>query len=130
MGTGSQFGLELLPRYSQWHRAHKPANVDSQSTAAPNSEYSLFGGGVKGTYISVEPPKKYVQTWILQSPTWPSGSLRLSDRNYVRLMVFIGHSATLTVSFFQESDSTKVVLNMDGVPKGMEEEIERNIEGY
>jgi len=30
----------------------------------------------------------------------------------------------------QQEDSTKLVFILKGVPKGMEEEIERNIEGY
>ena len=33
----------------------------------------MFGGGVKGKYVSLSPPKEIVQTWALSSPTWPSG---------------------------------------------------------
>jgi uncharacterized protein YndB with AHSA1/START domain len=33
---------------------------------------------VKGKYVSVEPGKEIVQTWALQSPTWPSGKSRLT----------------------------------------------------
>ena len=54
-------------RIPQWTRA--PA----QSVAEPGKEYSLFGGGVTGKFVSLEPPKKVVQTWRLSSPTWPSG---------------------------------------------------------
>ena len=43
------------------------------SQAKPDTEYSLFGGGVKGKYVSLTPGKEIVQTWALQSPTWPSG---------------------------------------------------------
>jgi activator of HSP90 ATPase len=43
------------------------------SQAKPDTEYSLFGGGVKGKYVSLTPGKEIVQTWSLQSPTWPSG---------------------------------------------------------
>jgi activator of HSP90 ATPase len=44
-----------------------------QSQAKPDTEYSLFGGGVRGKYISLTPQKEIVQTWALQSPTWPTG---------------------------------------------------------
>ncbi|KAJ2916948.1 hypothetical protein MD484_g3450, partial [Candolleomyces efflorescens] len=83
------------------------------SQAKPDTEYSLFGGGVKGKYVSLSPGKEIVQSWILQSPTWPSG-----------------HSATLTTTLNQGSDSTKVTFSLTGVPLGMEEEIRRNLEGY
>ncbi|KAH7921379.1 hypothetical protein BV22DRAFT_1019489 [Leucogyrophana mollusca] len=94
-------------RIPSWTRA--PA----QSSAQPDTEYSLFGGGVKGKYISLTPGKKIVQTWALQSPTWPSG-----------------HAATLTTTLEQSSDSTKVTFTLDGVPKGLEDELTRNLEGY
>jgi activator of HSP90 ATPase len=54
-------------RIPAWTRA--PA----KSKPEPGAEYSLFGGGVKGKYVSLEPGKKIVQTWALQSPTWPAG---------------------------------------------------------
>ncbi|KAJ8594292.1 hypothetical protein M405DRAFT_872204 [Rhizopogon salebrosus TDB-379] len=94
-------------RIPSWTRA--PA----QSAAQVDTEYSLFGGGVKGKYVSLTPGKEIVQTWALQSPTWPSG-----------------HFATLTTTFAQSSDSTKVTFNLSGVPTGMEDEITRNLEGY
>jgi len=94
-------------RIPSWTRA--PA----VSIAQPNSEYSLFGGGVQGKYTSLEPAKKIEQTWTLKSPTWPNE-----------------HYATLTTSFDQSDDSTKVTWNLDGVPLGSEDEIERNIKGY
>lgn len=56
-------------RIPAWTRA--PA----KSKAEVGAEYSLFGGGVRGKYVTLEPGKKIVQTWILQSPTWPSGWL-------------------------------------------------------
>ncbi|KAG1792208.1 activator of Hsp90 ATPase [Suillus plorans] len=94
-------------RIPSWTRA--PA----QSAAQADTEYSLFGGGVKGKYVSLTPGKEIVQTWALQSPTWPSE-----------------HFATLTTTFEQSSDSTKVTFTLDGVPKGMEDELTRNLEGY
>ena len=45
------------------------------SAAKPDTEYSLFGGGVKGKYVSLTPPKEIVQSWALSSPTWPDGRL-------------------------------------------------------
>ncbi|KAF9014168.1 activator of Hsp90 ATPase [Cyathus striatus] len=73
----------------------------------------LLRCGVKGKYVSLTPPKEIVQTWALQSPTWPSG-----------------HDATLTTTLDQSSDSTKVTFHLSGVPLGMQDEIKRNIEGY
>ncbi|TCD68461.1 hypothetical protein EIP91_010747 [Steccherinum ochraceum] len=94
-------------RIPSWTRA--PA----KSSAQPDSEYSLFGGGVKGKYILLSPPKEIIQTWALQSPTWPEG-----------------HAATLTTTLAQGADSTTVTWTLDGVPLGLEDEITRNIQGY
>ncbi|KAI0707943.1 activator of Hsp90 ATPase [Earliella scabrosa] len=94
-------------RIPAWTRA--PA----KSTPQPDAEYSLFGGGVKGKFVSLSPPKEFVQTWALSSPTWPSD-----------------HNATLTTTLEQGSDSTKVTWRLSGVPLGMEEEITRNLQGY
>jgi len=102
------FGLLTDPqRIPSWTRA--PA----ESAAKADTPYSLFGGGVKGRYLSLVPGKEIVQTWALTSPAWPSG-----------------HEATLTTTFEQSSDSTKVTFTLAGVPKGMEDELERNIDGY
>ncbi|KAG7448287.1 uncharacterized protein BT62DRAFT_890232 [Guyanagaster necrorhizus] len=90
-----------------WTRA--PA----KSVAQLDTEYSLFGGGVKGKYVSLTPPKEIVQSWALSSPTWPSD-----------------HTATLTTTLDQSDDSTKITFTLSGVPLGMEDEIKRNIEGY
>ena len=73
----------------------------------------LFGGGVRGSYVSLAPGKEIVQTWALASPAWPAG-----------------HEATLTTTLEQASDSTKVTWALRGVPVGMESEIEQNINGY
>jgi len=94
-------------RIPMWTRAA------AQSTPTAGSSYSLFGGGVKGTYVSLTPGKEIVQTWALQSPTWPAG-----------------HNGTLTTTLAQSTDSTKVTFSLEGVPKGLEEEITRNLEGY
>jgi len=95
-------------RIPQWSRSPAVSNP------TPGSEYALFAGGVKGTYTSVSHPTQFVQTWALQnSSSWPSG-----------------HYATLTTTLNQSSDYTKVTWSMKGVPVGMEEEIERNIQGY
>ncbi|KAF7298001.1 Aha1-N domain-containing protein [Mycena chlorophos] len=94
-------------RIPAWTRA--PA----QSSAKPDTDYALFGGGVKGKYVSLTAPTEIVQTWALQSPTWPSD-----------------HHATLTTTIVQGSDYSTVTFVLDGVPTGMEEEIKRNIEGY
>ena len=54
-------------RIPAWTRA--PA----RSTPEPGKEYSLFGGGVTGRFVSLAAPTQFVQTWALSSPTWPSG---------------------------------------------------------
>ncbi|RDB22270.1 hypothetical protein Hypma_010604 [Hypsizygus marmoreus] len=94
-------------RIPAWTRA--PA----QSVPVVGAEYSLFGGGVKGKYVSLTPSREIVQSWSLQSPTWPAG-----------------HTGTLTTTLKQSTDSTHVTFSLAGVPTGMEEEIKRNIEGY
>ncbi|KAK2466650.1 hypothetical protein APHAL10511_000908 [Amanita phalloides] len=94
-------------RIPAWSRA--PA----QSSPEPGAAYSLFNGGVKGKYLSLKKGEQIVQTWALQSPTWPEG-----------------HSGTLTTTFQQSSDSTKVVFTLNGVPIGMQNEIRHNLEGY
>lgn len=94
-------------RIPTWSRAA------AKSAAQPDTEYFLFGGGVKGKYISLTPGKEIVQSWVLDNPTWPAG-----------------HIATLTTSFTQSTDSTTVAFSLNGVPLGMEDEIKKNIEGY
>ncbi|KAH8099599.1 activator of Hsp90 ATPase [Cristinia sonorae] len=94
-------------RIPSWTRA--PA----KSAATAETEYSLFGGGVKGKYILLTPSTEIIQTWALQSPTWPEG-----------------HSATLTTTLEQSTDSTKVTWTLEGVPLGLEDEITRNLQGY
>ena len=107
-----------------WTRASAKASLIScayihaadwflKSNPSPGSEYSLFGGGVKGKYVSLDAPKQIVQTWSLQSPDWPSG-----------------HEATLTTTLDQSEESTVVKFTLKGVPRGKEDQIKRNIEGY
>ncbi|KLO14682.1 hypothetical protein SCHPADRAFT_903089 [Schizopora paradoxa] len=94
-------------RIPMWTRA--PA----QSKPEVGGSFSMFAGGVKGSYVSLERPTKVVQKWALSSPSWPSD-----------------HYGTMTITFDQSSDSTKVTLLLQGVPTGMEDEIRRNLEGY
>ncbi|KAJ7125097.1 activator of Hsp90 ATPase [Mycena epipterygia] len=94
-------------RIPMWTRA------SAQSAAKADTDYVLFGGGVKGKYVSLTRPSEIVQTWALQSPTWPSG-----------------HHAILTTTIVQGSDSSTVTFLLEGVPTGMEDEIKRNLEGY
>lgn len=94
-------------RIPMWSKAQ------AQSKAEVGTEYSLFGGGVKGTYKSLKPGQEIVQTWTLNTPSWPTG-----------------HFATLTTTFDQGSDYTKLTLCLDGVPLGVEEETRHNLEGY
>lgn len=91
----------------------------------------MFGGGVKGKFVSLSPPKEFVQTWALSSPTWPSGKCPSVLTIAWRMLTNnTDHFATLTTTLDQGSDSTKVTWSLKGVPLGMEEEITRNLQGY
>ena len=87
-----------------------------------------------GKYISVDRPNKFVQTWKLKSPTWPDSALdrirRLRFGAEMPILRFLDHEGTLTATLNQQSDSTKLVIELSGVPKGQEDEIERNLTGY
>lgn len=61
--------------------------------------------------LSVSPPNFFSQTW--RAPTWPEG-----------------HYGTLGVSLEQGSGSTKLSLELEGVPVGKEEETEKGLEIY
>jgi len=104
---------ELFSLFTDEKRIPVWSRAPAQSTPAPGSGYSLFGGGVRGKYVSLDAPKQIIQTWSLQSPNWPSG-----------------HEATLTTSLDQSSESTTVKFTLNGVPLGKEDEIKRNLEGY
>lgn len=102
--------FELLTdekRIPAW--SHAPA----QSQAVVGAPLSLFGGGVTGKYTDLQKPTKIVSTWKLNSPSWPEN-----------------HEGQLTTTLNQQSDSTKVEFKLSGVPRGMEDEIRKNIEGY
>jgi len=104
---------ELFSLFTDEKRIPIWTRAPAQSKPTPGSEYSLFGGGVKGKYVSLDAPKRIVQTWSLQSPDWPSG-----------------HEATLTTSLDQSPESTTVKFTLKGVPLGKEGDIKRNLEGY
>ncbi|KAF9513465.1 hypothetical protein BS47DRAFT_1344250 [Hydnum rufescens UP504] len=93
-------------RIPSWSRA--PAKF-----SPVGAEFSLFGGGVIRKYLLVDPPNRFVQSWKLKSAMWPND-----------------HEGTLTAMLDQQADSTKLVMELSGVPKGQEEEIERNLTGY
>lgn len=42
----------------------------------------------------------------------------------------LGHAGTLTITFDQGADSTRVVFKLSGVPNGLEDEINQNLRGY
>lgn len=52
---------------------HRSCLTGGQSKPVPEGSYSLFGGGVTGTYVSLDRPQKFVQKWALNNPKWPSG---------------------------------------------------------
>jgi len=91
----------------QWSRS------SAVSKAKEGTNYSLFGGGVIGKYLTVDRPQNFTQSWKLKNPTWPDD-----------------HEGILKATLDQQSDSTKLTLELSGVPKGQEDEIRRNLLGY
>lgn len=73
------------------------------------AEMSLFGGNITGKVLSVNKPKEFVTTW--RAPTWPAD-----------------HFGQLKTTLVEGSDSTKLELQLSGVPVGTEEETERNLD--
>ncbi|KAL7005780.1 Co-chaperone [Cystobasidiomycetes sp. EMM_F5] len=70
-----------------------------------------FRGNIVGKVTSVDPPKRFVQTW--RAPQWPEN-----------------HFGTLTIGFDQGSSSTKLSLELEGVPVGKEDETEKGLDIY
>ncbi len=81
--------------------------------------------------MTLEPPKKVVQTWALSHPDWPESTSSFLFGN-VRSThdALTDHTATLTSRFAQSADSTKLTLSLEGVPVGLQDETKQNIEGY
>jgi len=76
-------------------------------------KFAIFDGNVTGEFVSLEPPKKLVQTWRLAQ--WPEG-----------------HVSTQEI-FFDQNDVDRVTnlrVTWTGVPVGQEEVVRRNWEGY
>lgn len=89
-------------RVSAW--VQSPVKLE----ARPGGEWALFGGNVQGKFIELVPNKKIVQTWRFAS--WPASQ-----------------TSTVTITFEQGEDSTKVTLLQTDVPKS---EAERVKEGW
>ncbi|WVR07138.1 hypothetical protein IAU60_004179 [Kwoniella sp. DSM 27419] len=79
----------------------------------PDAPFELFGGNVRGKIVSVDAPKKLVQTWQARSPGWPSE-----------------HYGTMTLSLNQGSDSTAATFTLDGVPAGTESDVEKALDTF
>ncbi|WVW83787.1 hypothetical protein I302_105808 [Kwoniella bestiolae CBS 10118] len=90
-----------------WSRSAAKINL------TPDAPYELFGGNVRGKIISVEAPKKLVQTWQVRSPSWPSD-----------------HYGTMTLTLDQGSSSTSATFTLDGVPAGNEAEVEKALDAF
>lgn len=81
--------------------------------AKTGGKFAIFDGNVTGEFVSLEPPKKLVQTWRLAQ--WPEG-----------------HVSTQEI-FFDQNDVDRVTnlrVTWIGVPVGQEEVVRRNWEGY
>ncbi|WWC61767.1 uncharacterized protein I303_104352 [Kwoniella dejecticola CBS 10117] len=79
----------------------------------PDAPYELFGGNVRGKIISVEAPKRLVQTWQVRNPSWPSD-----------------HFGTMTLTLDQGSSSTTATFTLDGVPADNEAEVEKALDAF
>ena len=77
--------------------------------AHPGGKFSLFGGNVSGSYVSLTEPTTIVQKWRLGS--WPEG-----------------HYSTLEIGFDQNDRDAVTVMRVkwEGVPVGEEEVVKRN----
>jgi len=87
------------------------------------ADVELFGGSasalasrpdladIRGTVKSVDKPKGFVMSW--RAPTWPKD-----------------HYGELAVKIDQQTDTTKLTLAPDGVPKGSESDTERNLDTF
>jgi len=105
--------LDLFAHLTDEARIPRWTRAPAQSKPEPGGSFSFFGGGVVGKYISVEKPTSFVQSWKLKSPTWPDD-----------------YEGKLTTTLEEQSDSTKLLLELEGIPKGQEDELERNLMGY
>ncbi|KAK6910217.1 chaperone activator [Kwoniella mangroviensis CBS 8886] len=90
-----------------WSRSAAKINL------TPDAPYELFGGNVRGKIISVEAPKKLVQTWQVRSPSWPSD-----------------HYGKMTLTLDQGSSSTAATFTLDSVPVGNEAEVEKALDAF
>ncbi|TIB73978.1 hypothetical protein E3Q06_00104 [Wallemia mellicola] len=94
-------------RVPMWTRA--PAEIEPKVGA----NVVLFGGGVKGKVTDVVPGKKITMDWSLTGGKWPEG-----------------HNASLTISLNQGDDSTTAEFILNGVPIGLEEDVQPSLEQY
>lgn len=81
--------------------------------AKAGGKFAIFDGNVTGEFVTLDPPKKLVQTWRLAQ--WPEG-----------------HVSTQEI-FFDQNDVDRVTnlrVTWTGVPVGQEEVVRRNWEGY
>ncbi|CAK9785631.1 unnamed protein product [Cutaneotrichosporon oleaginosum] len=95
--------------------ARVPLWSRAQADIAPDvgRKYTLFNGNVSGAIISVDAPKKLVQSWQTKSPGWPAD-----------------HHGIMTITLDQGSDSTKVTFALDGVPADKEADITQALEAF
>lgn len=100
-----------------WDLLTNPARIPMWSKAPAQlwlntgANYSLFGGNITGSIVSIDAPRKLVQSWRV--PQWPSN-----------------HFGTLTTELTQSEDSTKLVLALSGVPTGQEDATQAGLENY
>ncbi|WVQ72421.1 hypothetical protein IAR50_001973 [Cryptococcus sp. DSM 104548] len=79
----------------------------------PEGEYELFNGNVRGKVVSIDAPKKLVQSWQVRHPAWP-----------------IEHFGTMTLSLNQGSSTTSATFTLDGVPAGTESDVEKALNTF
>lgn len=81
--------------------------------AKEGGKFELFGGNVSGEYLTLESPKKLVQSWRLSQ--WPAG-----------------HFSKLQIEFDQNDVDHVTVMRVtwEGVPVGQEDVTKRNWTEY
>ncbi|EOR01743.1 hypothetical protein E3P92_00711 [Wallemia ichthyophaga] len=94
-------------RVPMWTRA--PAEIEPKVGA----NVVLFGGGVRGKVTDVEAEKKITMDWTLTGGKWPEG-----------------HKASLTIDLNQSDDSTAAEFILNGVPIGLEDDVQPSLEQY
>ncbi len=70
--------------------------------------FSVYGGGLHGTFIEIVPDRKLVMNWRANEASWPSN-----------------HFSRVTMDFFPERGGTTIEFNQSEVPLSAYDHIEK-----